>query len=88
MADGVNVRLSGPLRRFIDHRVGPNGLYENASEYIRDLIRHDYEAEEARRRAWLSDQLRAGAEADEKDFVPFDAQSILSKAKSRKTSKD
>ena len=45
MAEGVNVRFAGELQRFIQERVGDAGLYASASEYIRDLVRRDYERE-------------------------------------------
>ncbi len=41
MAEGVNVRITGKLRTFIEEQAGINGLYESASEYVRDLIRRD-----------------------------------------------
>lgn len=37
----INVRVKGPMAAHLDSVIGPNGLYENQSEYIRDLIRHD-----------------------------------------------
>jgi antitoxin ParD1/3/4 len=60
MAEGVNVRITGKLRRFIEEQAGPNGLYESASEYVRDLIRRDYQRQEERKWSWLMDQLRPG----------------------------
>lgn len=84
MAEGVNVRLSGSLRRFIDERSGPNGLYENASEYIRDLIRHDYNREEQKRWAWLVNELKPGMTAEEGAFVAFDPEQIIAAARTEK----
>ena len=37
----INARLSGPLADHVAHVVGPDGLYETPSEYIRALIRQD-----------------------------------------------
>ena len=37
----INVRVKGPMAAHLESVIGPNGLYENQSEYIRDLIRHD-----------------------------------------------
>jgi antitoxin ParD1/3/4 len=81
MAEGVNVRLTGPLRQFVEFRIGPQGLYANVSEYVRDLIRRDFEREEARRWAWLKEQVQPGLEADESDFVDLDAQEIIAEAR-------
>jgi len=84
MAEGVNVRVGDPLRKFIEFRCGPDGLYENASEYIRDLIRRDYEREESLRQTWLKDQLQPGMAAHEDEFIPFDVEKIIDNAKARK----
>jgi antitoxin ParD1/3/4 len=86
MAEGINVRFAGPLQQFIRDRVGENGLYGSASEYIRDLVRRDYEREEERKWTWLRNELKAGAEADETQFVPLDAVAVLRKARSRRKS--
>lgn len=37
----LNVRVKGALADHVEHLVGPQGLYENQSEYLRDLIRQD-----------------------------------------------
>jgi Arc/MetJ-type ribon-helix-helix transcriptional regulator len=60
MAEGVNVIISWKLRRFIEEQASPNGLYESAIEYVRDLIRRDYQRHERRKLSWLMDQLRPG----------------------------
>ena len=84
MAEGVNVRLSGALRRFIEERSGPNGLYESASEYIRDLIRRDYNREEQKRWGWLVNELKSGMTAEEGVFVDFDPEQMIAEARSEK----
>jgi antitoxin ParD1/3/4 len=83
MAEGVNVRFAGELQKFIQVRVGEAGLYATASEYLRDLVRRDYEREEARKWASLRAELKAGMEADESEFVPFDIEKIIATAKKR-----
>ena len=47
----LSVRLTSPLTDFVSTRVGVDADYDNASEYVRDLIRRDREREE--RRAFL-----------------------------------
>ena len=84
MAEGVNVRVTGKLRRFIEVQTSPNGLYESASEYVRDLIRRDYQRQEERKWIWLRDQLGPGMDADEGEFVPLDPQEIINTAKKEK----
>ena len=37
----VTVRLNSRLAEAIAANIGENGSYENVSEYMRDLIRHD-----------------------------------------------
>ena len=41
----VNARLTEPLARHVARVVGPEGIYETPSEYIRSLIRRDMESE-------------------------------------------
>lgn len=84
MAEGVNVRFGGELHRFIQNRINASGLYSSASEYIRDLVRHDYELEEQRKRLWLRQELKAGAEAAETEFVALDADALISEARRRR----
>ncbi len=86
MAEGVNVRFAGELQKFIQERTGASGLYASASEYIRDLVRRDYEREEQRKWSWLRQELKGGAEAPEGDFVPLDAESLITQAKARNQS--
>ncbi len=42
----LNVRLGETLTDFVSTNVGRGGSYENASEYVRDLIRRDKERRE------------------------------------------
>ena len=84
MAEGVNVRITGKLRRFIEEQAGPSGLYESASEYVRDLIRRDYQRQEERKWSWLMDQLQPGMEADENEFGPMDPEEIIEATKKEK----
>lgn len=58
MASGsIHVKVSGALQDHIQQQIGDDGLYENASEYIRALIRRDLqtrdEAWDALQRNWL-----------------------------------
>jgi len=84
MAEGVNVRFAGELQRFIQTRVGVSGIYASASEYIRDLVRRDYEREEQRKAIWLRQELKAGVEASGTAFEELDADSLISEAKARR----
>lgn len=84
MAEGVNVRFAGKLQKFIQARVDDDGLYGSASEYIRDLVRRDYEREEQRKWAQLRHELKIGMEADEDEFVTLSADSLIAEAKSQR----
>lgn len=85
MAEGINVRFAGTLQRFIQGRVDDGaGLYNSASEYIRDLVRRDYEREEQRKWQSLRNELKPGATAAESAFIPLDAGAIISQAKARR----
>ncbi|NBV86704.1 MAG: type II toxin-antitoxin system ParD family antitoxin [Verrucomicrobia bacterium] len=84
MAEGVNVRFAGELQRFIQNRVGVSGTYASASEYIRDLVRRDYEQEEARKAIWLRQELKPGLEAKDSKFAELNADNLISEAKARR----
>ena len=84
MAEGINVRVTGKLRKFIMEQTNSTGLYESASEYVRDLIRQDYYRQENRRWRWFMDQVRPGIESDESEFVAFDAEEMIKAAKKEK----
>ena len=75
MAEGVNVRFPEKLRDFVEER--SSRLYGSASEYIRDLVRRDFEAEEARKSAWLKSELAPGMAADEKEFQAVTADDVI-----------
>ena len=87
MAEGINVRFAGPLQRFIQSRTGPGGVYQSASEYIRDLVRHDFERTQESQREGLYQELRAGAEAALSEFAPLDIEATIKAAKKRKTAR-
>ncbi len=84
MAEGVNVRFAGKLQEFIRARVEGSGLYSSASEYVRDLVRRDYEREEERKWARLRSELEPGLRAADDEFVPLDAAKIIKEAKARR----
>jgi len=45
MANSMNLSLTDELRAFVNSRAGDDGVYATPSEYLRDLIRHDMEAQ-------------------------------------------
>ena len=45
MASSLNLSLTDELREFVNSRTGDSGVYATPSEYLRDLIRRDMEAQ-------------------------------------------
>lgn len=84
MAEDINVTFAGPLERFIQKRTGPGGTYESPSEYLPDLVRHDYERDMELHHEELYQVLKAGAEAPLSEFVPLDIESRIQEAKARR----
>lgn len=87
MAEGVNVRFSGERQRFIQERTGDTGIYSSASQYIRDLVRRDYQREEHRKWLCLQHNLQAGMEAPDADFVSIDVHDLIEEARSRRAAR-
>jgi len=52
--------------------------------FVTDLIRRDRERDEQRKWAWLRSELKPGLQADESEFVPLDADSIIKEARARR----
>ncbi len=84
MAEGVNVRFSGALRSFVESKTGDDGLYTSVSEYVRDLVRRDYETEENRKWDRLHHELKPGLDAPDDSFVKLDSDEILAIARKRR----
>lgn len=84
MAEGLNVSVPEKLRKFIEKQTGPDGLYDTAEEYIRNLVRKDYERQEVKKWHWLHEQIGPGMNADESEFIPFDPDEIIKTAKEEK----
>lgn len=85
MSEGINVRLPGKLQAFVKEKCDSEaGFFSSASEYIRDLIRRDYESEERRRWVALKRELSAGMTADESEFLDLNPDALIAEAKKRK----
>jgi antitoxin ParD1/3/4 len=84
MAEGVNVRFAGELQNFIKSRVIESGLYNSASEYLRDLVRRDYEREEQRKLSLLRAEFPAVIPTKKSEFVPLQPDEMLKETKSRR----
>jgi antitoxin ParD1/3/4 len=76
MAEGLNVRISGKLRDFVEMQTGENGLFESVSEYVRSLIREDFERSQREKWDALYLELKDTLEAPEEAFAAFSAEDI------------
>jgi len=75
----MTVRLSGHLSDFVAANVGEHGAYENVSEYVRDLIRHDKEAKEAAAFARLKGELAHAFAAPDAAYQPLTAAEVIAR---------
>lgn len=79
MASGsIHVKVSGRLQEHIRQQIGEDGLYENASEYIRSLIRSDLKSRDEAW-AWLRDELAPGMRADDDEFASVTADDVIAR---------
>jgi antitoxin ParD1/3/4 len=81
----LNVRVSGELSDFVLRQTGPDGTYDNTSEYIRDLIRRDKQASEAAAFERLKAELKRAFAAPEGSGTEITAAGFLARQKSRRT---
>jgi Arc/MetJ-type ribon-helix-helix transcriptional regulator len=79
-SENVNVRIRGELRTHLQQQIGEEGIYENASEYIRSLIRDDLKTR-TESWNWLRQHLEPALRADESIFVAVSAQDVINRNK-------
>ena len=73
----LTVRLNGPLSDFVAQNVGEDGVYENVSEYIRDLIRRDKAQAEEVAFQRLKAELTHAFAASEASYKPLSAAEVI-----------
>ncbi len=73
----LNVRVSGALGDFVAANVGESGVYENVSEYVRDLIRRDKERTETESFHRLKAELTRAFAAPDSAYRPLDAETVI-----------
>jgi len=81
MATTLNVRVNGPLEEFIAENIGEQGLYENASEYVRHLIRQDKERVEQEKFEALKAELQRGFATPDSEYLEVDRDEFLARLK-------
>jgi len=72
----INVRIKGELQAHLQQQVGEHGLYENASEYVRALIRNDLKSR-SESWEWLKKELEPAMRADESAYVAVTAEDVI-----------
>ncbi len=80
----LSVRLTTPLTDFVTTRVGAEGDYDNASEYVRDLIRRDREREEQRAFAKLKATLQDAFAQPDEAYVETSLEDVKARYKKRR----
>ncbi len=73
----LNVRVGGALGEHVTAQVGKDGVYENVSEYVRDLIRKDKNDAEAAAFERLKAELGQAFAAPEETYRQLDAETVL-----------
>ncbi|MGI2031456.1 ribbon-helix-helix domain-containing protein [Rhizobium panacihumi] len=79
-SESIHVRVAGRLQDHIRQQTGENGLYDNASEYIRSLIRKDIQNSDDAW-DWLKQHLEPGLRADEGEFREVSAEDVIRRNK-------
>jgi len=75
----MTVRLSGELSEFVATNVGENGLYDNISEYVRNLIRDDKKRIEQQAFNHLKLELELAFSTPDKTYKPISAADIIAR---------
>ncbi len=76
----INVRIKGELQAHLQQQIGEHGLYENASEYVRALIRNDLKSR-SESWEWLKRELEPAMRADESEYVAVTPEEIMQRNK-------
>jgi putative addiction module CopG family antidote len=75
----LTVRVSAALNDFVQANIGEDGVYENVSEYIRDLIRRDKERAEQAIFDRLKAELTHAFAAPDSSYQPLTAAEIIAR---------
>lgn len=79
-SENINVRVRGELKTHLRQQIGAQGLYENASEYIRALIRNDLKSR-TESWDWLKAELEPALRAGEDDYIKVTATNVINRNK-------
>ncbi len=78
----INIRVTQELNKHLQQQIGEFGLYGNASEYIRDLLRKDLKSQEESW-AWLKQELEPALRADVDEYIEVTANDVVARNKQR-----
>ena len=78
-ATTLTVRLNEALSEFVAAKVSEDGAYDNAGEYVRDLIRRDKERAERERFEMLRAELQHAFAEPESSYQPLTAEDIIAR---------
>ena len=81
----LNVRINGPLGEFVAANIGDAGAYENASEYVRDLIRKDKDRAEREVFDRLKAELGAAFAAPDDAYDSLTANAVIARNRFRQS---
>ena len=80
----LNVRVAGELSDFVAANVGADGSYDNASEYVRDLIRRDKERAETLAVERLKAELTRAFATPDAAYLTLSADDVIERARQRR----
>lgn len=83
----LNVRVGGSLGDFVAFNVSDNGDYDNASEYVRDLIRRDKEKSERNAFDRLKAELQRAFATPNAEYRQVTADDVIKRNRARRTKK-
>jgi putative addiction module CopG family antidote len=75
----MTVRLNAALSDFVSERVQREGVFENVSDYVRDLIRRDMERQEQQALDRLKAELGRAFAAPESSYKPLTASEVIAR---------
>ncbi len=78
-ATTLTVRLTEALSEFVAARVGEDGAYDNAGEYVQDLIRRDKERAERERFEMLKAEFQRAFAEPESSYRPLTAEDVIAR---------
>lgn len=80
----LRIRITGPLRDFVARNVGKDGLFENASEYTRHLIRRDKEQVEREMFNTLKAEVQRAFATPDEEYVLVTREGLLERIHQRR----